>query len=72
MSKSTIHPHHKMYDKHSKGGHVDHMGKDHWEKKEDQLGVCGEKYAGEFSNPEDLKRLNDGLATYTKKNKFKY
>ena len=30
------------------------------------------KYAGEFSNPEDLKRSADALASYVKSHKMKY
>lgn len=48
------------------------MPKDHWEKKNPNLGVCKEKYASEFGNPEDLQRSNDALASYAKKNKMKY
>jgi len=48
------------------------MPKDHFERKESNLGVCKEKYASEFGNPEDLKRSNDALASYVKKNKTKY
>ena len=48
------------------------MPKDHWEKKDPNLGVCQEKYASEFGNPEDLQKSNDKLAEYARKHKMKY
>lgn len=67
------HPHHKMASKHSKDGHVVHMGADHWEKKPGETEVADGKYASsEMGNPEELKRSVDALASYTKKHKMKY
>ena len=67
------HPHHKMYEKHSKGGHVEHMGKDHWEKKEPELATSDMKYIdNEMGNPEQLTSSVRGLASYVKKNEMKY
>ena len=44
-----------------------------FERNEGQLNpVCGEKYAGEFNNPQDLDRSTEGLAGYVRKNKPKY
>lgn len=48
------------------------MPKEHFERKEGQLNVCKEKYASEFGNPSDLKKSNDALASYARKNKMKY
>lgn len=49
------------------------MPKQQFERNEGQLNpVCGEKYATEFGNPEDLDRSTTGLANYVKKNKMKY
>ena len=48
------------------------MPKEHWEKKDPNLAVCGEKYASEFGNPQDLQKSNDELASYAKRNKMKY
>jgi hypothetical protein len=48
------------------------MGPAHWEKKPGETKVADGKYAGEFSNPEDLKRSVDALADYAKKNRMKY
>lgn len=45
----------------------------HFERSEGQLGpVCGEKYAGEFSNPQDLDKASQGLVSFAKKHKMKY
>lgn len=45
----------------------------HSEKKYSQLGVSNLKYTqGEFSNPSELERSNNALASYAKKNKMKY
>ena len=48
------------------------MPKDHFEKDMSQLKGADLKYAGEFSNPEDLKKSSDALASYVKKHKMKY
>lgn len=49
------------------------LGQSHWEKSHDQLNVSNLKYTeGEMSNPEHLKKSNDALASYVKKNKMKY
>lgn len=67
------HPHHKMYEKHSKGGHVAHMGDAHWEKKQEDVSVCDCKYTPtEMGNPEALSRSTDALSSYVRKNKMKY
>ncbi len=48
------------------------MPKEHFEKDMSKMMSCDEKYAGEFSNPEDLERSNNALASYVKKHKMKY
>ncbi len=49
------------------------LGQSHWEKSHDQLNVANLKYTdGEMNNPENLKKSNDALASYVKKNKMKY
>jgi len=59
--------------KESKGGmRSATMPKEHFERKEGDLETCREKYATEFGNPADLKRSNDALASYVRKNKMKY
>ncbi len=45
----------------------------HWEKKLDCLEACDLKYTnGEMNNPENLKKSNDALASYVRKNKMDY
>lgn len=66
------HPHHKMYEKHSKGGHVHHMGEGHWEKKMEELPVSDLKYGTEFGAPEELHKQVAGLVGYVKKHKMNY
>ena len=34
--------------------------------------VCGLKYSGEMNNPEELDKMEEGLASYVKKNQMKY
>lgn len=59
--------------KSSKGGmRSPVMPKEHHEKKMDMVNSCDLKYAGEFSNPEDLKRSADALSSYAKKHEMKY
>jgi hypothetical protein len=49
------------------------MPKEHFERKEGELGhTSKEKYATEFGNPADLDKNNKGLADYVRKNKMKY
>lgn len=50
------------------------MPEKHMEKKMGQLDSSNLKYASEstMGNPEDLKRSNDALSSYVKKNKAKY
>lgn len=48
------------------------MPKKEFEHKQKMAPVCGEKYAGEFSNPNDLDNSTKDLANYVKKNKMKY
>lgn len=46
--------------------------KEHKEQDMSNLSCANVKYAGEFSNPEDLKKSVDGLASYVKSHKMKY
>jgi len=48
------------------------MPKEHFEKDVSQLNGADLKYAGQFSNPEDLQKSNEALASYMKKHKMKY
>lgn len=49
------------------------MPRKEFERSEGQLNaVCGEKYATEFGNPQDLQKSTEGLAGYVRKNKMKY
>ena len=63
---------------HSKEAHHKHKAmaqfhENHHEKKMEQLNVADGKYtSGEMSNPEHLKKSNDDLASYVKKNKMMY
>lgn len=67
------HPHHAMYEKHSKGGSVNHLGNEHWEKKPGETMVADGKYANsEMGNPEELKKDVDALAGYARKHKERY
>lgn len=66
------HPHHKMASKHSKGGHVNHLGEGHWEKKIPDTSVADDRYCSEMGATEELKGQVDKLANYAKKNKMKY
>ena len=55
-----------------KGGHAG-MPREKWEKGEGELShECKLKYAGEFSNPEDLDKMTKGLASYVKSHQMKY
>lgn len=63
--------HHSTHAKHSMHGAT--MPKEHFERHErDTAPVSGLKYAGEFSNPQDLDRAEEGLANYVKKHQMKY
>jgi len=58
---------------HAKKAAMPQFNEGHWEKKPGQLDCCDLKYtSGEMDNPEHLKRSNDELASYVKKNKMKY
>ena len=49
------------------------MPREKWEKGEGELShECKLKYAGEFSNPEDLDKMTKGLASYVKSHQMKY
>ncbi len=52
---------------------MEQFNKGHWTKGEGELNVSDLKYtSGEMSNPEHLKKSNDGLASYVKKNRMSY
>jgi hypothetical protein len=58
---------------HAKKNAMAQFKEGHSEKKMSQLGVADGKYTqGEFSNPEELEKSNNALASYAKKNKMKY
>lgn len=47
--------------------------REHWTKPMDQIGVSNLKYtSGEMSNPEELKKSADALASYAKNHRMKY
>lgn len=46
------------------------MPKEHWEKNYDELEVCDCRYAGEFTNGEELQRNADDLARYVRNNRM--
>lgn len=49
------------------------MPKQEFERNEGELNpVCKMKYAGEFSNPQDLDKASAGLANFVKSHKMKY
>lgn len=56
-----------------KAGLMSPMGNSHWEEKPGQLEVSNLKYTNsEMGNPEALKKSNDALASYAKKNKMNH
>lgn len=58
---------------HAKMSAMEQFNKGHWTKGEGELNVSDLKYtSGEMSNPEHLKKSNDGLASYVKKNRMSY
>ena len=63
---------------HSKEAHGKHaamkeFNEGHWEKKPGEPGTSDLKYTdGEMNKPENLKRSEQSLASYVKKNKMKY
>jgi hypothetical protein len=63
---------------HSKEAHGKHnamaqFNEGHWKKNEGDLGTSNLKYTqGEMANPEHLKKSNDALASYVKKNKMSH
>lgn len=49
------------------------LPKEHFERSEGQLNATSNmKYAGEFSNPQDLEKSTKDLASFVRKNKMKY
>ena len=49
------------------------MPSEHKEEGQGKLGHTSNlKYSGEFSNPQDLDKANEGLANYVKNNRMKY
>ena len=49
------------------------MPMDHFEKDEGELNATSNlKYAGEFSNPQDLEKSTKDLASFVKKHQMKY
>jgi hypothetical protein len=49
------------------------MPSEHFEHKEGQPNpVCGLKYSGEMSAPQDYDKMGEGLANYVRKNQMKY
>jgi hypothetical protein len=59
------------HSKHSMKGAI--MPSNHFERHEKGVSpVCGLKYSGEFSNAEDLDKMQEGLASYVRKNQMKY
>ena len=46
------------------------LPKEHYEKDVGCLEAGHLKYAGEFDNPEIMKRKNDALVSYVKKNRY--
>ena len=62
----------KMVKEMKKGMKSATMPKEHFERNYNNLETCRAKYAGEFSNPEDLEKSNNALADYVKKNRMKY
>lgn len=62
--KHGAHPHDKMTA-------MSQFNEGHWEKEGGATSVSDLRYAGEFSNPEDLKRSVDGLSSYVKAHRMK-
>jgi len=71
-NKQPSHLLRKMAGKHSKDGHVDHMGASHWQKPVEETEVADGRYCSEMNAKEELKGQVDGLANYTKSHKMKY
>lgn len=61
-----------MSKKEGKGMRSAVMPKEHFEKKEPQLGGANLKYGSEFGNPEELDKSNRELSSYVKKHRMKY
>lgn len=72
MTKQKEHPHHKMYEKHAKGGMIHHLGEGHWEKKVEETEVADGRYASEMGAAQELKADVDGLANYVKSHRAKH
>ncbi len=57
--------------KKASGGGMPYFNKEHWEADQGKTGVADLKYTN-GSNPEELKKSVNELASFVKKNKMKY
>lgn len=64
---------HKKMDHEGHGMRSARMPSEHFEHGAGELGhPCKRKYAGEFSNPKDLDKANEALASYVNSHKMEY